>query len=150
MRPNFLITLIGTTFFTGYIPIAPGTFASILALPFVILLYKNTIIFLLICLVLLIVGVLCANYLAKYYRKKDDQRVTIDEFLGILISFMLLPKLNWYLIIIGFILFRAFDILKIFGIRQVESMSGGWGVMLDDVLSGIYTNLILRLILLIV
>lgn len=150
MKPNFLITLIGTTFYTGYIPIAPGTFASILALPFVILLHKSTIIYLLISILVLIIGVLCANYLAKYYKKKDDQRITIDEFLGILISFILLPKLNWYLIIIGFIVFRAFDILKIFGIRKVESMNGGWGVMFDDLLSGIYTNLILRLILLIV
>lgn len=76
----------------------------------------------------------------------DSSRFTIDEIAGMLISLLFIP-INWQNILAAFVLFRFFDILKPFGIRQLEKVHGGWGVMLDDVLAGIYANIILHIYL---
>ncbi|SFA53410.1 Phosphatidylglycerophosphatase A [Pedobacter suwonensis] len=76
---------------------------------------------------------------------KDHNRVVIDEVAGMCITLLLIP-LKWQYTLIGLILFRFFDILKPFGIRRLEELPGGWGVMADDVLAGIYANIILQLI----
>ncbi len=76
---------------------------------------------------------------------KDHNRVVIDEVAGMCITLLLIPLKSQYTLT-GLILFRFFDILKPFGIRKLESLPGGWGVMADDVLAGIYSNIILQLI----
>lgn len=149
LKPNSLLVLIGTSLYTGHIPFGPGTFASVLAIPLVILLAKNSITYLLVTIVVILAGIFAADYLSKIWKKKDDQRITIDEFAGILLTFFLI-KTNWYILLIGFILFRFFDIVKPLLIRKAERVSGGIGVMLDDIISGIYANLCLRLLLLII
>jgi phosphatidylglycerophosphatase A len=77
---------------------------------------------------------------------KDHNRVVIDEVAGMCITLLWVPvtPLN---VLIGLILFRIFDIAKPFYIRKLEKLSGGWGVMFDDILAGIYANLILQLFL---
>ena len=81
-----------------------------------------------------------------FFGKKDDQRIVIDEVIGFLITMLWVPKTIRF-IIIGFFLFRFFDILKPFPIRRLEKgFKGGFGVVLDDVVAGIYANIILRLI----
>jgi len=80
------------------------------------------------------------------FRKKDDPRIVIDEVMGFLITMLWLPKTILF-IILGFFLFRFFDILKPFPIRQWErKLKGGIGVVLDDVMAAIYANIILHLI----
>lgn len=75
----------------------------------------------------------------------DPDRVVIDEVAGMCVSLLFLPvKIKF--IIAGFILFRFFDILKPLGIKKMEKLPGGWGIMFDDVLAGIYTNLILQMV----
>lgn len=145
MKQNFLARFIGTSFFTGYIPLGPGTFASILALSIVFLLHKNTSVYIITTLAVLIIGTISAHHLSVVWQKKDDQRITVDEFAGIFITFLLIPKINWYMFLIGFVLFRIFDIFKPFGIRQTERINGGLGIMFDDVLSGIYANIVIRI-----
>jgi len=74
---------------------------------------------------------------------KDPSRVVIDEVAGMCISLLFLPALVKYLLC-AFILFRFFDILKPLFIRKLESWPGGWGIMMDDVLAGFYTNILLQ------
>ncbi len=76
---------------------------------------------------------------------KDNQRVVIDEVAGMCISLLMVPLSIPY-VAAGLVLFRVFDITKILYIRKAERLAGGWGVMLDDVIAGIYANLLLQVI----
>ena len=149
LKPNPFLVFLGTSIYTGYVPLGPGTVASLLAIPFVFLLSKNLLIYVIATIIVTIIGIIAAQHLGKVWGKKDDGRITIDEFTGILVTFLFL-KLNWVVLLIGFILFRFFDIIKPFFIRNTERVSGGLGVMLDDILAGIYANICLRILLLIV
>ena len=75
----------------------------------------------------------------------DSSRVVIDEVLGMAVSLFLLPHSLLY-ITIAFVLFRLFDIAKPFGIRRLEALPSGWGVMADDAAAGLYTVVILQLL----
>jgi phosphatidylglycerophosphatase A len=150
VKPNLLPLIIGTSLYTGYIPFGPGTFASILALPMVFFLFHNWLTYAILTIIIFIIGTFSAQYLGTVWNKKDDQRITIDEFIGILVTFLLIPKINWYMLLIGFVLFRFFDIIKPFGIRKTEKVKGGLGVMFDDIVAGIYANIILRILLLVI
>jgi phosphatidylglycerophosphatase A len=75
---------------------------------------------------------------------KDSYRVVIDEVAGMLVTMLFLPA-NLYLLLAGLVLFRFFDILKPLGIRKMEALPGGTGVMMDDVLAGVYGNIILQI-----
>ncbi|MFN3666624.1 MAG: phosphatidylglycerophosphatase A, partial [Sediminibacterium sp.] len=77
---------------------------------------------------------------------KDSGKVVIDEAAGMMISLLFVPPTLPY-IITGFVLFRILDITKPLLIRKTESLPGGWGVMLDDVIAGIYANLLLHTIM---
>lgn len=77
----------------------------------------------------------------------DSNRIVIDEVLGMLATLFLIPA-EWPYLLIGFVSFRFFDIAKPLFIRKLEQVKSGWGVMLDDLLAGIYSNLILQVLLL--
>jgi phosphatidylglycerophosphatase A len=81
-----------------------------------------------------------------FFAQKDPSIICLDESVGILVSIYLLP-INLFNILMAFSLFRFFDILKPLGIKKLENLSGAWGVLLDDILAGIYANLVLRFIL---
>jgi phosphatidylglycerophosphatase A len=92
------------------------------------------------------VGVLVADRVARHSGVKDPQFVVIDEVSGQLIALSLpFVVLNWKSWLLGFILFRIFDIWKPFPARQAESLPGGWGIMADDWIAGIYAGLVLAL-----
>ncbi|MEL6867415.1 MAG: phosphatidylglycerophosphatase A, partial [Bacteroidota bacterium] len=74
----------------------------------------------------------------------DPSKVVIDEMAGMWISLLWLP-FSPLLLLLAFLLFRAFDIGKPFYIRQMEKLPSGWGIMMDDVLAGVYTNLLLQI-----
>jgi phosphatidylglycerophosphatase A len=78
---------------------------------------------------------------------KDSSKVVIDEVAGMCITLIGIP-VRWQYVGIGLVLFRVFDIAKPLYIRRMEKLKGGWGVMLDDVLAGIYSNVVLQLIVL--
>lgn len=80
---------------------------------------------------------------------KDSYRVVIDEVAGMFISVLFVP-IDWRWLLAGFILFRFFDIAKPLYVRRMEVFKGGWGVMLDDVLAGIYANIVLQVVILLV
>ncbi len=151
---HWLCIIIGTIFFTGYFPLAPATVSSFFSLILVIFLSKNNLIYTVVLVGIVVLGAIIADTLEKVW-SKDARRITIDECAGIMITFFYLPiriaetgRINWLLLVIGFILFRIFDISKPLYIRASEKISGGVGIMLDDIISGIYSNIILRALLL--
>ena len=145
MRRFFL--LLATSFGVGYSPIAPGTLGTLVAIPIYYFLsgipsplYEITLVG------FFFLSVWVSENAERFFGKKDDQRIVIDEIIGFLITMLWVPKTVPF-VIIGFFLFRFFDILKPFPIRRLEKgLKGGYGVVLDDVLAGIYANIILHVI----
>ena len=142
-----LLLLLATGFGVGYSPFAPGTMGTLVAIP--IYLFLSRIPFPLYELTLVAFFFLSSwisENAQKHFGKQDDQRIVIDEIIGFLITMLWIPKTTRF-IIIGFILFRFFDILKPIPIRRIErKFKGGFGVVLDDVVAGVYANIILHLI----
>ncbi len=121
----------------------PATFASLLAIPLVLLLHPSLFLYAIVTILVFFLGVYLATGLEKIWGK-DPRWITIDEICGMLVVFFYnQPTIK--ALVIGFILFRLFDIVKLPLLRNVEKLKGGWGVMLDDVLAGVLANLILRL-----
>ena len=140
------VLFLATGFFIGTVPIAPGTFGSIIGLPICLLISRLDILPSVICTILFILfAIWMAAAAEKVLKKKDAGEIVIDEIAGLMVTFVGLP-FTLKTAIVGFIIFRIFDILKPFPIRALEKkVAGGPGVVLDDVLAGLYGNLILRL-----
>lgn len=144
---NKLLRFIVTCGFIGYLPFVPGTYASalgcILLYIFPFSSYAVNIIFLC-CFV--IFSVICINRLE--YGGKDPQYIVIDELAGMFIT-MAGHRTDLSHIITGFILFRIFDIVKPYPIRYVERYKKGYGIMADDILAGVFANICLYLVFLV-
>ncbi len=141
-----LSKIIATFFGIGYFPAAPGTAATAVGIGLVYLMKDNNGIYLGCTVFLIIAGIAASSYLEKILKEKDPGIVVIDEVVGILIALAGIP-FSWPIAICGFFLFRAFDMFKIYPINKIESMPGGWGIMLDDVMAGVYTNIALTIAL---
>ncbi len=86
---------------------------------------------------LLFLGILTSKNYSAYSQKTDPSEVVIDEWLGMWIALYAVPKeMTW--MIVSFLLFRFFDVVKVPPARQLERMHGGWGIMMDDVAAGLY------------
>ncbi len=142
-----LAVVLATWWGAGYSPIAPGTAGTIAAIPFYILLSLLPLSLYLACVLGIgLVACWAAAEAERIFREQDSQRIVIDEAVGFFITMTALP-LSWPYLIAGFCLFRFFDILKPPPIRLIErKVKGGLGVVLDDVLAGIYAQISLRLI----
>ena len=142
---NFIEKFLGSGFFTGYIPIASGTFGSIAALiVYLIPGFEKYYILIPVTLVFFLYGIyIGTKFEAKY--GKDPAECTIDEVVGMWISLLFLPKTFW-IVTITFFLWRALDIFKPFPARKLEKLNGGLGIMIDDVVSGFYTLIIMHLV----
>jgi phosphatidylglycerophosphatase A len=101
---------------------------------------------LLIVIALLALSIYVAERAEKIYQKKDDQRIVIDEIIGLQIT-MLPVAINVLNLFAGFVLFRIFDILKPFPIGNLQRLPGGWGVVIDDVAAGIYAGAVMLLLI---
>ncbi len=125
---------------------APGTFGTIGAIPFLFLLsLANWPIYLLALLISFGIGVYLCAETSKKMGVHDHGSIVWDEFVGLWITFFLIP-LNWKTLLLGFALFRLFDILKPFPIGWLDKrVHGGFGIMIDDVLAGIYAWLLMLL-----
>jgi phosphatidylglycerophosphatase A len=95
-------------------------------------------------ILILALGVWSANKMEAEWGE-DSPKIVIDEVAGMCLTLLFVP-VRWPYVIGGLILFRFFDIAKPLYIRKMESFPGGWGVMMDDVLAGIYSNIILQVI----
>lgn len=143
--PSFLVRFFATGFYSGYVPFAPGTAGSAVGL----LIYwipgfENHIILLSSIVVMFFVGVFVSGIMERSYGN-DPPIVVIDEVVGMWITLLFLPK-SIILSVGGFLLFRIFDIIKPPPARNLESLKKGWGIMLDDVMAGIYGNLVLQVL----
>ena len=83
-------------------------------------------------------GVWAAGRSEKFFGRTDPGHVVIDEVAGQMVALLLVPHAPWKLLLAGFVLFRVFDISKPFPAGRAERLPGGWGIMLDDVISGVY------------
>jgi phosphatidylglycerophosphatase A len=144
---NRFFLLIATGFGVGYSPIAPGTLGTLVAIPIYYFLSEiHSPLYEITLVGFFFLSVWITENAERFFGKKDDQRIVIDEIMGFLITMLWVPKTLPF-ITMGFFLFRFFDILKPFPIRRMEKkLKGGFGVVLDDVMAGVYANIILHLI----
>jgi phosphatidylglycerophosphatase A len=156
----------------GYLPLAPGTWGSLVGVVVYFLgrgvlirvlfnaspdlrlnsfhLFYTVLAFELIVICVLVwAGIWAASRLEKLTRVKDPHQVVIDEVVGQYIALAALPFLwepAWWSIVLAFLLFRCFDIVKPYPARKLESLNGGLGIMLDDVVAGIYAAIAVMLV----
>ena len=145
VKINFIEKLLGSGFYTGYIQFASGTFGTLAAL-FIYLIpgFENSYVIVPGIIVFFSYGIYVGNKFENVYGK-DPSECTIDEVVGTWISYLLLPK-TIGIIIITFFLWRALDIFKPYPARKLENLNGGLGIMIDDVVSGFYTLIIMHLV----
>ncbi|MBQ0063328.1 MAG: phosphatidylglycerophosphatase A [Prevotella sp.] len=151
-----LAAVVGTGFGVGLCPYAPGTMGALLALviwaivgavmPHSLLLLTGVLILLFLCL-----GIWSGSVMERRWGT-DPSRVVVDEMVGVWIPLLSVGSVffdgdlctrNIILALLAFLLFRFFDIVKPLGIQRMERMQGGWGIMLDDVLAGVYSLVII-------
>jgi phosphatidylglycerophosphatase A len=159
-RKPRLALFIATACGLGYLSKAPGTLGSLVGVPIYVLMGRYlpldvvpwrmppsfglqawwaAMTGLPISIVIAAAGVWSSSRVASFSRKDDPQFVVIDEVSGQHLTYLLgLAPFNWKYLLLGFILFRAFDIWKPFPARQAEALPGGWGIMADDWVAGIY------------
>jgi len=147
---NRFFIFIATGFGAGFSPIVPGTMGTLVAIP---IYYSVSSISSPLYELTLVAFFFFSSWISHqaegYWGSKDDRRIVIDEIMGFLVTMLWVPK-TLFSIVAGFILFRFFDILKPFPIRRLEGVKSGYGVVLDDVLAGIYANIVVHLLNLIV
>ncbi|ATO19220.1 phosphatidylglycerophosphatase A [Acinetobacter sp. LoGeW2-3] len=150
--PNRLIVCCGVGFGSGLLPKAPGTFGSAFALLFVpIWLAIGFLNSILAIILMSILGIYICGQTAKVMGVHDDGRIVWDEFAGQSITFLpliYLGLMNWIWIIIGFALFRLFDVWKPWPIRVIDrQVGGGFGIMFDDIVAGIWAAICIAIYL---
>lgn len=129
----------------GYAPIAPGTFGSLFAMIFYYLLKPPFPVQLFLIISVTVIGMIAAHTAEKVLNEKDSGHIVIDEFAGFAVSIFMLPGTLLFLAA-AFLLFRFFDILKPPPVRWIErTCPGGTGVVADDLMAGVYTNLLLQI-----
>lgn len=138
-----LVKTIGTFFYVGYFPLIPGTAGSLAALLLFFLIRSNPAVYLITTLILLALGLSVSGLAERMIGRRDPPCIVIDEVCGMLISLMFLPY-DIKIVIAAFFVFRLLDTLKPWPIGWFERLKGGWGIMSDDIIAGIYTNLILQ------
>lgn len=140
--------LLSFGFGSGLAPFAPGTFGTLVAVPIYLLLvyYTEFTLYMTVTLAAFVFGVYLCARTSRVLGVKDHAAIVWDEIVGYLITMAFVP-LHWLSVILGFMLFRLFDISKPWPISVIDSrIQGGLGVMLDDVLAGIYAAIVLSIL----
>ncbi|MDR0820803.1 MAG: phosphatidylglycerophosphatase A [Endomicrobium sp.] len=146
MKIDKIVIFFSSVFGVGYIKYASGTFGSLAGILFWAVFVPDIYIFQIFMLAaIFIISVLFSSLAEEIYNKKDDRRIVIDEVAGVWVSVAFLPKTFMFLFL-GFLLFRIFDIGKPLFIREVQKIKDGLGITIDDVIAGIFTNVILQVL----
>ena len=146
MKLTIIEKIIGSGLFTGYFPYASGTVGSFAAvLIYLIPGFENPTVMLFFISFFTAIGIPVSTKFEKIYGK-DPAQCTIDEFVGTWISLLFVPKKAIF-ILVAFIIWRILDIVKPFPARQLEKIKGGVGIMLDDIVSGLYALIIIHIII---
>ena len=145
MKINFFEKFIGSGFYTGYFPVASGTVGSLAALViYLIPGFEQLFVIIPAIIIFMVYGIFVGTKFEVQYGK-DPAECTVDEVVGTWISLIALPKTFW-IIVAAFFLWRILDIIKPTPARNFEKLKGGLGIMIDDVVSGIYTLIIMHLV----
>jgi phosphatidylglycerophosphatase A len=139
----FVALALATSAGVGYIPFAPGTFGSLAGLLIWWLLPESAAVQLGVIVGLFVLGSWSASIAEQHFASTDPGPVVIDEVMGMLITLFLNP-VGWVGVTLGFLLFRASDIIKPYPSNRLERLHGGIGVMADDAMAAVYANLALR------
>ena len=139
---------LATCGWVGYVPLAPGTAGSLVGLACfgAVRLLAGAWTELALVAAVVGCGVWAATAAERHFGRSDPGNVVIDEVAGMLLTLLWLP-VTWQGAVAGFCLFRLFDIVKPFPARQVERLSGGWGIMADDIAAAAYAHVALRILL---
>jgi len=140
--------LLSLGFGSGLSPLAPGTCGTLVAVPLYLLLAQLPLTYYLMALVIaFIAGVYLCGYTSAALGVHDHAGIVWDEFVGFWITMLALPA-TWQWILAGFVLFRLFDIVKPWPVKVADAkMKGGFGIMFDDVLAGLYALAVLQITL---
>jgi len=143
---NNLVLFFATGCYSGFSPGAPGTAGSVIGVVlFWVLASLSFPLYGLTVIAFIFLSIWCAARASIIFQKKDPSQIVIDEIAGYLVTMSALPP-TWGYIIAGFILFRIMDIVKPYPIRWIDqNIAGGYGIVLDDVLAGVYANIILQI-----
>ena len=138
---------IATCFKVGYLPLAPGTWGSIFAILvwWVLLKDLDLLIFGIVIILFFFIGIIVSNIIIDQNGDNDPSHIIIDELVGQWLALWMLPDGSFYIIIV-FILFRFFDIIKPWPIRFMEQLPKGLGVMCDDLTAGLITLILIQII----
>ena len=142
--------MLSTGLYVGKIPKVPGTVGTVVAL-FPILIYWNRggeyvlLNQIFITLAVFFIGIWTSTVIVETFKEKDPDYIVIDEIAGYMVAMIGFPT-NWKILLLAFILFRIFDIFKPPPIKQFEKLPSGLGVMVDDVIAGAYTWLVMYLL----
>jgi phosphatidylglycerophosphatase A len=148
--PGALATWLATGFGSGYAPLAPGTAGSAVGLLLFLPLQRLSGAWQLgLTALAFAIGVAASTHVARSLSRKDPGIVVVDEIVGMWASLLFLP-FTPAVAVLGFLLFRLLDVRKPYPARQLEALPGGLGIMADDLMAGIYANLCLRVIALVV
>lgn len=142
----FLVKILSTFFYVGYLPFIPGTFGSLAGICLFFPVKGNTPAHIFLTAISLFLGFLTAGQAERIFRKKDAKFIVIDEVSGMLLSLLFIPY-DIRLLFFAFFLFRILDWLKPYPARRLQGFTGSIGIMSDDIVAGIYTNLILGVVL---
>jgi phosphatidylglycerophosphatase A len=141
-RPLFSLA-IATVLGIGYVPVAPGTFGSAAGFLLWMVLPGSTIVQASAIVALFVLGSITGNAAERHFGRTDPRQVIVDEVMGMLITLFLIP-VSVKEALVGFLLFRATDVIKPYPANRLERLPGGIGVMADDAMAAIYANLALR------
>ncbi|MBJ7537993.1 phosphatidylglycerophosphatase A family protein [Marinomonas transparens] len=130
---------------SGAVPKAPGTFGTLAAVPFFLLLQNlSDVQYAIMLVVTSLVGIYLCGKTSKDLGVHDHSGIVWDEFVGYWITMWMAPA-GWFYIVLGFVLFRLFDILKPWPISWIDkNVHGGFGIMLDDILAGLMSFVVLQ------
>jgi len=134
--------------YVGFAPVAPGTVGAAAAVPFFLLLRRagSAWIEIAVCAAMVAAGAWSAKRTEAALGVEDPGPVVIDEVVGMFVSLLFLPA-TWPVIAAAFLAFRVFDIVKPWPAGRLEHVPGGWGVMADDVMAGVYANLTVQVLI---
>jgi phosphatidylglycerophosphatase A len=141
---NFIVKIISSFFYIGYLPLIPGTFGSLAGVLLFYLVKDNPAGYTLLTCIFIILGFLVAGGAEKIANKKDASCIVIDEVAGMFLSLLFLPFYDMKVFILAFFMFRLLDTLKPFPAERFQDLKGSVGVMSDDLVAGLYTNIILQ------
>lgn len=146
MRKFFI--LLGTMGGVGYVPGIPGTAGTGIGVIIYLIFSKigvlsNPLSYLVMLVIFVGAGVWISGRCNQYFKGNDNSSIVIDEVGGFLIAMFALP-FSMRFLLLGFILFRTFDITKPFKIEKIQKLPGGWGIMADDIAAGVLANLVLQ------